>query len=174
MRTFSFILLLTIGYVVVITSCSKNSNGVSPSPVESAKTPIKTVTGDICPIFEEDLFRIPGKEIFSDCDLRGNPKLFHGKLVRIKASYGFMIHGSYLSGNPCTKLSDSVHDSISPQYESGSALEYIRGLKANPIDIVAIGRFTLVEPTRKSDTIYDQTPYHFNLVCLERASAAAP
>ncbi len=162
---------LLIFLFVVTSSCEKNSGNIATAPVNSAKTQIATITGDDCPIFEEDLFKIPYKEIFSDCDLRGNPKLFDGKLVRIKARYGFMIHGNYLSGNPCTELSDSVHDSISPQFESELAFDYLRGLKANPINIVAVGRFSLVEPTKRSDTIYDHTPFHFSLVCLEKASA---
>src|SRR5437764_402568 len=133
---------LLIFWLIVTSSCARTPNDIDGSPVDSVRAPILTVTGDVCPIFEQDLFKLPGKEIFNDCDLRDEPKLFDGKLVRIKARYGFMIHGRYLSSNACPGLSASVHDSISPTFESEIASDYIQNLKITPVDIIAVGRFT--------------------------------
>lgn len=160
--------ILILAWVTFMaSSCSKNT---ATTTVEPTKTAIKSVNGDHCPIFEEELVKTAEKSIFDDCDLRRNPQIFDGKLVRIKSTYRFMIHGSYLSRGTCAELSRDVLNTVAVGFESKRDMDYIQGLRI-PIDVVAIGKFSLVKPNEESDTIYDNTPFQFSLVCLEKASS---
>lgn len=163
--------MLSILYLVtfMMLSCAKNIDTVTVEPIERA---IMSVYGDSCPVFEDDLVTTAERSVFDDCDLRRNPQAFDGKLVRLKSTYRFMIHGAYLSGGRCTELSYDVLNTVSVGFESERDFEYLRSFHFKPVDLIAVGRFSFVQPNRESDTIHDNTPFHFSLICLEKASAA--
>lgn len=161
-------LILPIAIVLFISSCS-DANGIETNHY-SVEPPILTVTGEACPIFETELFTTNEKRIFNECDLAVNARLFDGRLVRVRSQYAFMIHGSYLTGTPCSGISNSIHEAVSVGISSKKDFDYIDRLGVVPVDFVGVGRFDLVTPSRRSDTIYDNTPYRFKLMCLEAAS----
>ena len=98
--------------VAAFSSCIKDTN--SDLSADSVKSPILTVTGESCPVFEDDLFKTSAREVFNACDLRRNPEQFNGKFVRVRSQYAFMVHGSYLTDpTACTEVSNSVHEAVS-------------------------------------------------------------
>lgn len=133
------------------------------------KVPIVCVTGEPCSVSENELFTENGNSAFSFCDVRGNPSHFDGKIIRIKATYTFMIHGALLYGEECPKLGRSTEDTIVVGFNSEKDYEYIANINETPINIQAVGRFSVVEPSHKSDTLGDRTPYRFEIICLEKA-----
>ncbi len=157
--------------VLFISSCS-NTHEVEATRY-SVEAPILTVTADACPVFESELFTTSKKTIFNECDLIVNAAIFDGRLVRISSQYAFMIHGSYLTGTECTGVSNSIHQAVSIALSSKKDYEYIDRLGVIPVNFVGVGRFALVKPSGSSDTIYDNTPYRFKLICLESATEPA-
>ena len=86
--------LLVMIFIAMLNCCAHNDRAID---LASVKPPISTVTGTACTILEDDLVHLSERDVFANCDLRKNPELFDGKLVRVRSQYGAMIHGSYLS-----------------------------------------------------------------------------
>ena len=140
-------------------ACFRGSD--SEVSIDAVQEPIATVTGAACPFFEDQIFRTASKDIFAECDLRKSPREFNGKLVRVRSRYAFMIHGSFLSDPaPCPGLRNFVQEAVWVGFRSEADYEYVDGLRSTPIDILAVGQFLFVEPTKSSDTIYDLSLIH--------------
>ncbi|HEY0051083.1 MAG TPA: hypothetical protein VGB68_17450 [Pyrinomonadaceae bacterium] len=131
-----------------------------------------SVSGESCAISEDDIFTLPDRKVFGECEIRKNPERFNGKLLRIKARYNFMMHGALLESSAECGLSRSIDEAISIGFRSEKDYEIIRNLQALPVDIIAVGEFSASAPSRESDSIRDRTPYRFTGFCLEEAKAA--
>ncbi len=157
-------------FVIFCASCSNGNIEENNSLQNTVKSPLYSVNGESCPVFEDDIFSLEGKKSFGECEIRKNPNLFKDKLLRVKSNYGFMIHGAYLSDkDDCPNLSKSIDEAISVEFRSDKDYDYIDKLNEIPISIIAVGKFTVNTPSNNSDTIYDRTPYHFEVICLEKA-----
>ncbi len=170
MRLLTRVLTIAAWLTLILSACAEQHT--TPS-VEPAKTSIASVRGDPCPVYEEQLVKSPDKAIFTSCDLQQTPEMFDGKLVRISSTYRFMIHGAYLSEGECGELPRDVHNAVAVGFENKSDHDYLTGYR-NPVEVVAIGKFSLVVPKKESDTIYANSPFQFNLICLEKASLTPP
>lgn len=166
MRSSHFLLIIVL-FLYAASACTAELD--MEADLRPVHAPILTVTGDACPIFEDELFVMKDKAVFNECDLIKNAASLSGRVVRVRSHYFFMIHGSYLSGTECSGVSNSIHEAVSIGM-SKNDFEYMDRMAILPIDFVGVGRFELVEPTRRSDTIYDSTPYRFRLLCLESAT----
>ncbi len=168
---FSFCILIAGGILMVY------FEGKPEEPVSLdmlVKSPIITVNGENCSFFEDDIFTLEGKNSFGECEIRKNPNLFNGKLVRIKSNYRFMLHGLFLSDKEeCVGLSRSIDEAISVGFRSTKDYAYIKKLNENPVSITAVGNFSISVPSHYSDTIYDRTPYYFEIIWLERAEKSS-
>lgn len=161
-----FSLLIALLFFTFCSSDNKDLNSLE----ESVRTPLYSITDEIHPIYEDDLFSLNGKKVFSECDLRQNPEVFNGKILRIKTNYGFMIHGSYFSDSEkCVGVKNSIHEAISVGFQSKKDFDYIDKMNEIPISIIAVGKFSVKTPTHQSDTIYDNTPFDFEIISLEKA-----
>ncbi|MFL6375039.1 MAG: NTF2 fold immunity protein [Pyrinomonadaceae bacterium] len=150
------------GCTYVGTAERSNLNGGEGIPVP-IQTPYPSVSGGTCQ--PQKVFASDGKDVFSECEIRKDPDLFNNKTVRVFAKYGFMLHGSYLTSDSCG-LPTSIEDVISVGLDEKDR-DFLRK-EILPVAIVAIGEFHVEPPTHQSDTIYDNTPYHFRIVCLEK------
>ncbi|MFN0280077.1 MAG: hypothetical protein ACKVRN_15990 [Pyrinomonadaceae bacterium] len=159
---FLFVCFLSLLGCDVVTSQESFISTPTPAP-----SPV-SVFGDECKV-NTKVFSFNGRTDFGECEVRKNAKLFNGKTIRITAGYGFMIHGSYLFSENC-ELSRSIDESISVGMEKKNR-DYLQNLGRLPADITAIGTFSVSEPSNRTDTIYDRTPYHFSIICLEKATA---
>lgn len=163
--------------IVILSACFLSTacsgvRGVDNKPLSNTvkSPPLVAYDGKTCPVYEDELLTLDGKNSFSECEVRKNPNIFDGKTVRIKSGYGFMIHGGYfIDREGCAELSRSIDQAISPGF-SQEDFDHIFSFRGFPVDIVAVGKFTVSEPARKSDAIAHRTPYHFEAVCLEKAA----
>ena len=124
---------------------------------------------------------IPAQELVSPtqqpilayCELANNPEKYDGKVVRVSARLWFMIHGySFLDKN-CdgeTKQTGVVLDSLAIEDKIAKGLG---SAEYNPWvfpEIIAVGKFTRVEPSRESDSLVDNTYLRFEIIDVEKAA----
>lgn len=111
------------------------------------------------------------------CELANNPEKYDGKIVRVKAKLWFMIHGySFLNKNCEGERKQTAV--IFPDNELGveirnKIVKDVGLTEYNPWnfpDIIAVGKFTRVEPSRKSDSLSANTYLHFEILDVEKAS----
>jgi hypothetical protein len=111
------------------------------------------------------------------CELANNSEKYDGKIVRVSAKLWFMIHGySFLSKN-CDGETKQIAV-IFPDDKRGLEIENkiakdLELTEYNPWsfpEIIAIGKFSRVKPSRKSDSIADNTYLHFEILEVEKAS----
>ena len=167
------ILIIAVSICLFTSSaCDPNSNTGNPVTIDDGRTRIPTTRGNTCPVFEDELFGVNEKAVFDDCDLKRNSKILDGRMLRVRSRYWMTIpHGAVLISSICDQTSSTV-EPVSVEFEYEKDQNFILDtLKANPADIEAIGRFTVLEPSRKSDSVSDNVRFHFDLVCLEKASA---
>ena len=116
--------------------------------------------------------------ILAYCELANNPEKYDGKVVRVSARLWFMRHGYSFYSRNCegeTKQTAVVfrNDESGERIEARIAQE--TGLNEyNPWgfpEIIASGKFSRVQPSRKSDSMEDNTYLHFELSEVEKASA---
>jgi hypothetical protein len=130
-----------------------------------------TISGTACSVKVEELSSLNGKTELDDCDLKRNAKTLNGKIVRLKSTYWMSRpHGPVLVSNPCDQTTSTV-EPISVSFANPGDEDFIlETLQANPANIEAIGRFYITDPSRKSDSIEDNSRYHFEIFCLENAT----
>ena len=150
------------GCTYVGTAERSNPSGGDAIPVP-IQTPYPSISGGTCQ--PQKVFAMDRKDVFSECEVRKDPDLFNNKTVRISAKYGFMIHGSYLTSDSCD-LPKSIDELISVGLDERD-FNFLRK-EVLPVDIVAVGEFHSAPPSHQTDTIYDRTPYHFRIACLEK------
>jgi hypothetical protein len=115
--------------------------------------------------------------ILAYCELANNPEKYDHKIVRVSARLWFMMHGySFLNKNCDGETKQTAV--ILPDGERGLEIENkiakdIGLTEYNPWsfpEIIAVGKFSRVEPSRKSDSMEDNTYLHFEILEIEKAS----
>lgn len=164
------LIILIIFVLATVAGCdSRKINAASITSPTPEPGPKLSVSGEKCDLNYDEIFSHNGKTVFSECEIRKNAELFNGRTVRISSKYGFMIHGSLLTSDGCD-LSKSIDELISVGMKEKD-FDFLRDKRRQRalVDIVAVGVFSVSKPTRKTDTIYDRTPFHFSIDCLEKA-----
>ena len=111
------------------------------------------------------------------CELRTNPDHYHGKVVKIRGTLGGFMHGDFFYDERCgVKSYDLLDDHRTAvtvfehkRTEVFDTIERIRNPSKwwEPVDVIAIGRFTREYPTGHTDVISDRTSFHFELFSIE-------
>lgn len=115
--------------------------------------------------------------ILAYCELANNPEKYDGKIVRVRARLWFMIHGYSFLSKYCDGEAKQTAV-IFPDDKRGLEIENkiakdIGLTEYNPWsfpEIIAIGKFSRVEPSRKGDLMTDNTYLHFEILEVEKAS----
>lgn len=159
--------LLFIAFISVTVSLLTQK--CPPSVTHKPEIPFSILNDEIVP---------PNLPILDNCELVNNPEKYDGKIVRVRAKLWFMIHGySFISEN-CTGETKQTAVIFPKSEELGFEIENKiakdTGLTEyhpwNFPEIIAVGRFSRVEPSRKSDSMEDNTYLHFELIEVEKAS----
>ena len=117
------------------------------------------------------------QQILAYCELANNPEKYDGKVVRVSARLWFMIHGHSFTDKNCdgeTKQAAVIFPEGERGFEMFNKIAKDTGLaEYNPWDfpeIIAVGKFSRVEPTGKSDSMENNTYLHFEILDVEKAS----
>lgn len=124
----------------------------------------------------DDIDKLPVPTV-AYCDLRNNPEIYSGKIVRVEAEVFSFRHGSYLYNEDCQesdpegRLIDNSRTAISYYPPSADHLmeqfkpfNHKFGLKARA---KMIGRFTHETPEGMTDRIEDRTSFKFEIYSVE-------
>lgn len=161
----SLLIVITFGTVILLRS------KLSPQNVEVNATDIQVQTNSFenssCTQIETGSDEFAGQKIFSVCEVLSNPEFFNGKTITLKATIGWFIHGFPLYNDECRTgtiaadiSSEKVGQPISNLFQKGSYA-----------DIVAVGKFSMVEPSGNSDSMWDNAKEHFEIICLKEIKA---
>jgi len=111
------------------------------------------------------------------CDVRNSPGKYDGKIVKMQAKINDFMHGVFLEDLSCADkyyedlLDDSRTDVTFYKPKSDETWEKFKELKdqvREPVDVIAVGRFTHEYPERSDDSISQRTSFHFELFSLEQ------
>ena len=114
--------------------------------------------------------------ILAYCDLANNPEKYDGKIVRVSAKLWFFIHGFKFLDKNCYAIEKEAAVAFAAGREDEIFAKLARETDAteyNPWvfpEIVAVGRFSRVKPSRKSDSMADNAHLQFEILEIEKAS----
>lgn len=115
--------------------------------------------------------------ILAYCELANNPEKYDGKIVRVSGRLWFMMHGYYFLSKNCDgerKQAAVIFPSDERGFEIENKIAKDTGLSEYHSwgfpDIIAVGKFSRVEPSRKSDSMEDNTYLRFEILEVEKAS----
>ena len=125
-----------------------------------------------------DQVKIAGLPELDYCEIRTNPERYNGKVVRIRAKLSSFIHGLYFHDERCgvksyEGLLDDNRTAVTffepKRSELYDTVERIRdpNVPREPVEVIAVGRFTRGYPTGQTDHISDRSSYHFELYLVE-------
>ena len=110
--------------------------------------------------------------VLAYCELVDNPERYDGKFVRVRASLRMSIHGLFLSDVTCGSYENNAAvDFHEPQREE--LMEMFFGpdsptrVRPGPAELIAVGRFEKVVPSRVSDSLLDTAPLRFEMIRVE-------
>jgi len=109
------------------------------------------------------------------CELESNPRSYDGKIIRVKTNLYFFTHGYFLADNNCLGKGDERRTAVG-FYEPKRELlwkkteQFQQEIKwFEPVEIVAVGRFTYKNLLGGSDGIEDRTHLQFEIYDIEYA-----
>lgn len=129
----------------------------------------------------EEIDKLPVPTV-AYCELRNNPGIYSGKIVRIETEFFSFRHGSYLYDEDCQqsdvtgRLIDNSRTAIS--YYPSSADSLMEQFKpfTHKVGVKAharmVGRFTHEHPEGMSDHIIDRTSFKFEVYSIEAVDIA--
>ena len=110
--------------------------------------------------------------ILAYCELANNPERYDGKVVRVSARLWFIMHGYSFQDKNCAGDAKQTGVVI-----TSPAMEQIAKHLGTPEynvwdlpEIIAVGKFTRVEPSRESDSVVDNTYLRFEVIRVENAA----
>ena len=119
-----------------------------------------------------------GLPILSYCELANNVARYSGEVVRVRATMRMSIHGLFLSDAACALYESQAAVDFHPASKEtlvgmlygadGSA--YFR---ADPAELILVGRFERVTPSHVSDSLLDTLPLRFEILHVEKVARAA-
>jgi hypothetical protein len=114
--------------------------------------------------------------ILAYCEIANNPAKYDGRLIRISAKLYFATHGYFFLDKNC----DDGDQQTAAKYDAELGDEMLQKVAREAgdeefipwrfPDIIAIGRFSRVTPTRQSDSTWDNSVLRFEILKIERAS----
>lgn len=119
-----------------------------------------------------DFARIPTVDY---CDLRENPQNYDGKIIRLKTTLYWFMHGYYLADGNCSEGGELSQTAITYYAANSSAITVILDKfrkpyePYGPVNITAVGRFTFKEQLGSTDLVQDRTHLQFEIYEIESA-----
>ena len=119
------------------------------------------------------------RPILAFCELANNPEKYDGKIVRVSARLWYAKHGYFFLSKNCdgdarqaavTVPGDGRWQQIESKIAKDLGLADANYTPWEFPEIIAVGKFSSVEPSRKSDATLDNTHLLFELIEVERAS----
>jgi len=114
--------------------------------------------------------------VLSYCELAWNSDRYDGKIVRVRASLRMSIHGLFLSDVTCDRYENyaAVHFHAARMQSLKRELSDGRGaslIGPSPVELIVIGRFEKVIPSRETDSLLDNVPLRFEIMHVEKMHA---
>jgi hypothetical protein len=114
------------------------------------------------------------------CEVKNNPRLYNGKIIRIRAPLGQYMHGVFFADPGCAnkyyeELLDHGRTALAffePKRTElwKSSTEILKARQSrNAVPVIAVGRFEWKHPKGTSDAIEDRTSFHFELYSIQPA-----
>lgn len=163
--TFAFGATTALFYFEYSSSETQKSELISSSPLNNE-------------INDENLLALTKANlpIIDYCELANNPDKYDGKIVRVNAKLWFMMHGYSFFSKNCDgekKQAAVIFPDDKQSLEIENKIAKDTGLSEyNPWgfpQIIAIGKFSRVKPSSKSDSMEDNTYLHFEILEVEKA-----
>ena len=114
--------------------------------------------------------------ILSYCELANNPEKYDDKTVRVSAKLWFFIHGFKFLDKNCYAIEKETAVTFAAERENEIFAKLAKATGAteyNPWvfpEIVAVGKFSRVKPSRRSDSMADNAYLQFEILEIEKAS----
>jgi hypothetical protein len=105
-----------------------------------------------------------------------NPERYHGEVVRVRATGRMSIHGLFLTDAACSRYEDSAavgldeshgEELMDAFFGPDSPMRVGRGI----VELIAVGRFYKVVPSKVSDSLLDNAPLRFEMMRVEEMHA---
>jgi len=111
--------------------------------------------------------------VLSYCELAWNPDRYDGKIVRVRAALRLSIHGLFLSDATCSRYENyAAVDFHEPQRRELVRLFFGPDSPTHagpsPVELIVIGRFRKVVPSKVSDSLLDTVPLQFEIMHVEK------
>jgi hypothetical protein len=120
-----------------------------------------------------DLLASSKLSLLTYCELVDNTSCYSGKIVRVKAKLSGDDHGMFFYGETCDKRASRTAGrltGVTPE-EFGKLLAKTCGGQCDrSLDVVVVGKFEEVLPSRASNLNWDTTPLHLELLRVEEMS----
>ena len=109
----------------------------------------------------------------SYCELVGNADRYDGRVVRVRATIRLSVHGLLLTDAACGRYEDyAAVDFDDPRgdelvemfFGPDSPVRVGRGV----VELIAVGRFRKVVPSKVSDSLLDTAPLRFEMMRVEQ------
>ena len=111
--------------------------------------------------------------ILAYCELANNSEKYDGKVVRVSTRLWFMMHGYSFQDKNCdgeAKQAGVVLPSLAIEDQIAKHLGSAEYNVWEFPEIIAVGRFSRVEPSRESDSVVDNTYLRFEIIKVEKAA----
>lgn len=118
--------------------------------------------------------------VLSYCEVSENPDKYDGKIIRLKTMIlGSLHHGEYISagyncrgdikmiGNSETTAALLYIDSFEQKKVSDIRSQRKNTAWSDPLTFVGVGKFSKNEPEKDTDSIKDNSPYHFTIISID-------
>ena len=114
--------------------------------------------------------------VLAYCELVGNPERYDGKVVRVRATVRMSIHGLFLTDAACSRYEDYAamgFDGPRGEELTDAFFGADGPMRVGPgiVELIAVGRFHKVIPSRASDSLLDNAPLRFELMRVEKMHA---
>jgi hypothetical protein len=114
--------------------------------------------------------------VLAYCELVANTDRYDGEVVRVRATVRMSIHGLFLTDAACSRYEDYAAIGFEESREEelmdaffgpDSPMRVGRGI----VELIAVGRFRKVVPSRVSDSLLDTAPLRFEMMRVEKMHA---
>jgi hypothetical protein len=116
------------------------------------------------------------RPVLAYCELVANPERYHGEVVRVRATARMSMHGLFLTDATCSRYEDSAavgfeeswgEELMDAFYGTDGPMRVGRGV----VELIAVGRFYKVVPSKVSDSLLDNAPLRFVMMRVEKMHA---
>jgi hypothetical protein len=141
-----------------------------PAPLNSSSAPVNLDLGCQGTKYSDALKTLNQPHAVEYCEIANQPQCYSGKLLLMRASLMVDDHGMYFFGPSCEikRTAGQLTGMSSDEYEEAWR-EACGRQCSTPLEVVVLGRFELVVPSRATDLNWDNMSMHFKLLRIGEA-----